>query len=173
VTNCSNNYGPRQYPEKLIPLIVLNALEGKQLPVYGDGLQVRDWLYVEDHARALHLVAEKGRPGETYNIGGNNEMTNIEVVNTICDILDACMPRENGASYRGQITTVKDRPGHDTRYAINAGKIERELGWRPKETFRSGIEKTVEWYLNNCNGWCQNVLQDIYDRKRLGLGEGR
>lgn len=173
VTNCSNNYGPRQFPEKLIPLMILNAIEGKPLPVYGDGRQVRDWLYVEDHARALHLVAKTGKPGETYNIGGHNEMANIEVVHAICDMLDARLPNENGASYREQITMVKDRPGHDFRYAINAGKIEKELGWRPEETFRSGMEKTVSWYLDNCDGWCRTVMRNVYDRERLGLGDGR
>lgn len=173
ITNCSNNYGPRQFPEKLIPLMVLNALEGKPLPIYGNGMQIRDWLYVEDHARALYLVSEKGTPGETYNIGGNNEMANRDVVDAICGILDARMPRKDGASYREQRAFVTDRPGHDARYAIDAGKIEKELGWRPEETFLSGLEKTVAWYLENRGEWCAAVQRNVYDRERLGLGGGK
>ena len=167
VTNCSNNYGPYHFPEKLIPLMILNALAGKPLPVYGKGNQIRDWLYVEDHARALVLVATTGEIGETYNIGGHNEKQNIEVVHTICDILDDIKPKADGASYRELITSVADRPGHDMRYAIDASKIGRELGWQPQETFESGIRKTVEWYLNN-EAWWQAVLDGSYQGERLG-----
>lgn len=159
VTNCSNNYGPYHFPEKLIPLVILNALEGKALPIYGKGDQIRDWLYVEDHARALYTVVTKGVPGETYNIGGHNEKKNIEVVQTVCDLLDEIVPK--AGSYREQITFVADRPGHDRRYAINAGKISLELGWVPQETFASGIRKTVEWYLNN-KDWIDNVQSGAY-----------
>ena len=155
-TNCSNNYGPYQFPEKLIPLVMHNALKGKQLPVYGDGLQIRDWLYVEDHCDAIWTVLEKGRLGETYNIGGNNEKTNISVVQTICSILDQLKPREDQKSYAEQISFVKDRPGHDRRYAINASKIANELGWRPKETFETGIKKTIQWYLDH-QDWIEGV----------------
>ena len=155
ITNCSNNYGPYQFPEKLIPLVILNALDGKSLPIYGTGDQVRDWLYVEDHARALFTVITRGVIGETYNIGGHNEKANIEVVKLICDLLDELMPLDAG-SYHAQITHVADRPGHDRRYAIDAGKIAAELGWLPEETFESGIRKTVLWYLDN-QGWCANV----------------
>ncbi|WP_379865433.1 dTDP-glucose 4,6-dehydratase [Marinobacter sp. M5B] len=165
VTNCSNNYGPYHFPEKLIPLVTLNALESKPLPVYGKGDQIRDWLYVEDHARALYKVVTEGKPGETYNIGGHNEKQNIEVVQTICDILQELRPQEN--NYRDLITHVKDRPGHDLRYAIDASKIQRELGWSPEETFETGIRKTVEWYLNNLD-WCQRVQDGSYQRERLG-----
>lgn len=165
VTNCSNNYGPYHFPEKLIPLIILNALESKHLPVYGKGDQIRDWLYVEDHARALYKVVTEGKPGETYNIGGHNEKQNIEVVQTICDILQELRPQEN--NYGNLITHVKDRPGHDLRYAIDASKIQRELGWSPEETFETGIRKTVEWYLNNLD-WCQRVQDGSYQRERLG-----
>ncbi|MCQ9618247.1 dTDP-glucose 4,6-dehydratase [Paenalcaligenes niemegkensis] len=183
ITNCSNNYGPYHFPEKLIPLMILNALEGKPLPVYGKGDQVRDWLYVEDHARALYLVLNEGRIGETYNIGGHNEKQNIEVVHTLCDLLDELRPlsatsesiraamRSNGLpslSYRELITHVTDRPGHDLRYAIDASKIQRELGWTPEETFESGIRKTVEWYLNNTR-WCERVQDGSYQRERLGV----
>ncbi|MDD7985946.1 dTDP-glucose 4,6-dehydratase [Lentisphaera marina] len=168
VTNCSNNYGPYHFPEKLIPLVTLNALAKKDLPVYGDGKQVRDWLYVDDHARALCLVAKEGAKGETYNIGGHNEKQNIEVVKTICSILDELSPREDGVEYESQITYVKDRPGHDLRYAIDASKIECDLGWTPKETFESGIRKTVEWYLANKDSWCKNVLDGSYQMERLG-----
>ncbi|MCP4091220.1 MAG: dTDP-glucose 4,6-dehydratase [Gammaproteobacteria bacterium] len=169
VTNCSNNYGPYQFPEKLIPLIILNALDGKPLPVYGSGLQIRDWLHVEDHARALYLIATEGRVGETYNIGGHNEKTNLEVVYTVCDLLDEfCPERPKGiASYRKLITFVADRPGHDQRYAIDASKIQSELDWVPAETFESGLRKTVRWYLDNLS-WCQNVQDGSYQRQRLG-----
>jgi dTDP-glucose 4,6-dehydratase len=168
ITNCSNNYGPYHFPEKLIPLVILNALEGKPLPVYGKGLQVRDWLYVEDHARALRLVVEKGVPGETYNIGGHNEKKNIEVVKAICALLDELRPREDGKGYADQITFVQDRPGHDMRYAIDASKIERELGWRPQESFETGLRKTVQWYLDN-KTWWERVRSGVYQGQRLGV----
>ena len=161
VTNCSNNYGPLQFPEKLIPLIIHNALKSKSLPVYGDGLQVRDWLYVGDHCSALRRVLEAGRPGETYNIGGDNQKTNIEVVRTICALLDARRPRADGASYAAQITHVTDRPGHDRRYAIDANKLAGELGWRPDEAFEGGLAKTVDWYLEN-EGWVADVTSGAY-----------
>jgi dTDP-glucose 4,6-dehydratase len=167
VTNCSNNYGPYHFPEKLIPLVILNALEGKSLPVYGNGQQIRDWLFVEDHARALYKVVTEGVVGETYNIGGHNEKQNIEVVRTICGILDELSPSKNGKLYADQITFVKDRPGHDLRYAIDASKIATELGWKPQETFESGIRKTVEWYLSHMS-WCQHVQDGSYQRERLG-----
>ncbi|SBO12220.1 dTDP-glucose 4,6-dehydratase 2 [Vibrio mediterranei] len=169
VTNCSNNYGPYHFPEKLIPLMILNALEGKPLPVYGDGLQIRDWLFVEDHARALYKVVTEGKVGETYNIGGHNEKANIEVVKTICTLLEELVPNKpQGVNqYQDLITYVTDRPGHDVRYAIDASKIERELGWTPEETFESGIRKTVEWYLNN-REWWMRVLDGSYSRERLG-----
>lgn len=154
VTNCSNNYGPYHFPEKLIPLVILNALEGKSLPVYGKGDQIRDWLYVDDHARALYRVLSEGNIGETYNIGGHNEKKNLEVVETICDLLDELVPKNS--TYRQQITYVTDRPGHDRRYAIDASKISRELNWQPQETFESGIRKTVQWYLDNTL-WVENV----------------
>jgi dTDP-glucose 4,6-dehydratase len=160
-TNCSNNYGPYHFPEKLIPLCILNALSGKPLPIYGDGQQIRDWLYVKDHCSAIRTVLEKGQVGETYNIGGWNEKANIEVVNQICHILDELKPREDGKSYLEQITFVKDRPGHDRRYAIDASKIERELGWKPVETFETGIRKTVRWYLDNSK-WIEEVLSGNY-----------
>lgn len=163
VTNCSNNYGPCHFPEKLIPLVILNALDGKPLPVYGKGTQVRDWLYVEDHARALYKVVTEGEVGETYNIGGHNEKQNIDVVHTLCDLLDELRPRADGVSYRTHITHVQDRPGHDLRYAIDASKIERELGWMPLETFESGIRKTVEWYLNNAD-WVAHVKSGAYQQ---------
>ncbi len=171
MTNCSNNYGPYHFPEKLIPLIILNALAGKPLPVYGKGDQVRDWLYVEDHARALYRVATEGEPGETYNIGGHNERQNIEVVHTICDILEELVPDkpEGVVAYRDLIEHVTDRPGHDQRYAIDAAKIQRELGWTPEETFESGIRKTVKWYLEN-QDWCQRVMDGSYRLERLGIG---
>jgi dTDP-glucose 4,6-dehydratase len=168
VTNCSNNYGPYHFPEKLIPLVILNALDGKPLPVYGDGKQIRDWLYVEDHARALYLVATTAKVGETYNIGGHNEKQNIEVVKKICQILDGLKPREDGDKYESLIMFVKDRPGHDLRYAIDASKINNELGWQPQETFESGIQKTVEWYLNNLE-WCRHVQDGSYQRERFGV----
>ncbi|RKR03359.1 dTDP-glucose 4,6-dehydratase [Kushneria sinocarnis] len=172
LTNCSNNYGPCHFPEKLIPLTILNALEGKLLPVYGQGNQIRDWLFVEDHARALMQVVEKGRVGETYNIGGNNEKRNIEVVHGICDILEDIAPiRPAGVErFRELITHVNDRPGHDTRYAIDARKIRRELGWTPQETFESGLLKTVQWYIAN-GQWCQSAQSGKYNRERLGLIE--
>lgn len=171
VTNCSNNYGPYHFPEKLIPLIILHALDGKELPVYGQGLQIRDWLYVEDHAAALYLVATRGKPGETYNIGGHNEKRNIDVVKNICSLLDELSPRKDGKSYAEQIIFVKDRPGHDMRYAVDAGKIARELGWKPQETFESGLRKTVQWYLENKDTWCAKVLSGEYKMERLGMGE--
>jgi dTDP-glucose 4,6-dehydratase len=166
ITNCSNNYGPYHFPEKLIPIIILNALDGKPLPVYGKGNQIRDWLYVDDHAQALYKVATKGKPGETYNIGGHNEKQNIEVIEIICDILHELVP--NTISYRSLITYVEDRPGHDRRYAIDASKIQRELGWQPKETFESGIRKTVHWYLENME-WCRRVQDGTYQNKRPGI----
>jgi len=168
VTNCSNNYGPFHFPEKLIPLIILNALEGKSLPVYGNGQQIRDWLYVEDHARALYLVATKGKVGETYNIGGNNEKKNIDVVKTICTILEELVPNKPGGveNYRNLIKFVNDRPGHDKRYAIDSSKIENELGWVPLESFETGIRKTVEWYLNN-NIWWERLLDGSYISNRV------
>ncbi|WP_305845631.1 dTDP-glucose 4,6-dehydratase [Photobacterium kishitanii] len=169
VTNCSNNYGPYHFPEKLIPLIILNALDGKALPVYGDGMQIRDWLYVEDHAAALYTVVTKGEIGETYNIGGHNEKANIEVVKTICSLLEELVPNkpDGVTQYQDLITYVTDRPGHDVRYAIDASKIARELGWKPAETFESGIRKTVEWYLAN-QKWWSRVLDGSYSFERLG-----
>ncbi len=160
-TNCSNNYGSYQFPEKLIPLVLMNALAGKPLPIYGDGSNVRDWLYVSDHCSAIRTVLNKGRVGETYNIGGCNEKTNLQVVHTLCDILDSEKPRADGESYRSQITYVKDRPGHDRRYAIDAGKIEQELAWTPAETFETGIRKTVRWYLEN-QAWVEHVASGEY-----------
>ena len=160
-TNCSNNYGPYHFPEKLIPLVILNALNGKPLPIYGDGQQIRDWLYVGDHCSAIREVLAKGKLGETYNIGGWNEKANIEVVKTICTILDELKPRSDHKSYAEQITFVKDRPGHDRRYAIDASKVERELGWRPAETFDTGIRKTVQWYLDNPT-WVDGVVSGSY-----------
>ncbi|GIU66634.1 dTDP-glucose 4,6-dehydratase [Candidatus Phycosocius spiralis] len=160
-TNCSNNYGPYHFPEKLIPLMIVNALSGKPLPVYGDGLQVRDWLYVKDHCAAIRRVLDAGRVGETYNIGGWNEKTNIEIVKTICALLDELRPKIDATSYAAQITYVTDRPGHDRRYAINARKIEQELGWRPAETFETGIRKTVQWYLDNSE-WVEHVQNGSY-----------
>ncbi|MFP1805518.1 dTDP-glucose 4,6-dehydratase [Lonsdalea quercina] len=172
VTNCSNNYGPYHFPEKLIPLIILNALEGKPLPVYGNGMQIRDWLFVEDHARALYTVVTTGEVGETYNIGGHNEKANIDVVKTICALLEERVPKKpDGVNqYQDLITYVKDRPGHDVRYAIDASKIARELGWKPQETFDSGILKTVEWYLTH-REWWSRVQDGSYARERLGMGE--
>jgi len=169
VTNCSNNYGSFHFPEKLIPLIILNALDGKALPIYGDGKQVRDWLYVDDHARALYTVVSEGVLGETYNIGGFNEKQNIEVVNTICNHLNALISDKPAGltDFNDLITYVKDRPGHDVRYAIDANKINKELGWQPQETFDTGIKKTVEWYLANLD-WCKNVQDGSYQRERLG-----
>jgi dTDP-glucose 4,6-dehydratase len=169
ITNCSNNYGPYHFPEKLVPHVILNALHGKPLPVYGDGSQIRDWLYVEDHARALYKVVTEGEVGETYNIGGHNEKRNIDVVHTICALLEELVPNkaEGITHYKDLITFVKDRPGHDVRYAIDASKIERELGWVPEETFETGMRKTVEWYLNN-EVWWQRVLSGDYKLDRLG-----
>mgnify|MGYP003325597488 CR=1 FL=1 len=169
ITNCSNNYGPYHFPEKLIPHVILNAIHGKPLPIYGDGSQIRDWLYVEDHARALIKVVTEGEIGETYNIGGHNEKTNLEVVETICDLLEELAPEKPSGvkSYRDLITFVKDRPGHDARYAIDASKIERELGWVPEETFETGLRKTVKWYLDN-RQWWERVLSGAYRLERLG-----
>ena len=158
-TNCSNNYGPYHFPEKLIPLIISNALAGKPLPIYGDGMQVRDWLYVSDHCAAIRRVLAEGRPGEVYNVGGRNEMANLEVAHALCDILDRAAPKQG--SYRAQIRYVQDRPGHDRRYAIDAGKLERELGWKPAQTFESGIAETVRWYLAN-QAWVANVQSGAY-----------
>jgi len=170
ITNCSNNYGPYQFPEKLIPLVILNAIEGKELPIYGNGKQIRDWLYVDDHARALLHVALTGEIGETYNIGGHNEIQNIEVVKIICSILDELAPNKlkNIQKYEELITYVSDRVGHDKRYAIDASKIDTELGWIPNETFKTGIRKTVEWYLSNST-WCKHVQDGSYQRQRLGI----
>ena len=169
VTNCSNNYGPYHFPEKLIPHVILNAIHGKPLPIYGNGLQIRDWLYVEDHARALIKVVTDGQINETYNIGGHNEKTNLEVVQTICDLLEELAPEKPSGinKYRDLITFVKDRPGHDARYAIDASKIERELGWVPEETFETGLRKTIEWYLTNAPWW-ERVLSGAYRMERIG-----
>ena len=167
-TNCSNNYGPYHFPEKLIPLMILNALEGKPLPVYGDGQQIRDWLYVEDHATAIWLVLQRGRVGETYNIGGLNEKPNIEIVRTICALLDEKSPRADAKPYLSQVTYVADRPGHDRRYAINCAKLQRELGWAPRENFATGIAKTVDWYLAH-RSWCTDITSKKYARERLGI----
>lgn len=161
ITNCSNNYGPRQFPEKLIPLMTLNAIEGKKLPIYGTGENIRDWLHVEDHCEAIEIVLEKGRIGETYNVGGRSERNNLFIVNKICEILDGIKPRSDGKSYREQITFVKDRPGHDFRYAIDCSKIERDLGWIPKHTFDEGLKSTIEWYLNN-QEWVKNIQTGNY-----------
>jgi dTDP-glucose 4,6-dehydratase len=168
ITNCSNNYGPYQFPEKLIPLMINNALEGKPLPIYGKGDNIRDWLFVDDHARALRTVLETGVVGEVYNIGGFNEHTNLDVVHTLCEILDELLPESAHVPHKNLIEFVTDRPGHDQRYAIDATKIEKELGWTPDETFKTGIRKTVEWYLNN-RQWCENVLDGSYQKQRLGL----
>ena len=177
ITNCSNNYGPHHFPEKLVPLVILSAIQGKELPIYGNGSQIRDWLYVEDHARALYKVITEGEIGETYNIGGHNEKQNIEVVHTICDLLEVLVPNNkfskasgNPDGFKGLIEFVKDRPGHDARYAIDASKIERDLNWKPHETFDSGIKKTVEWYLNN-EEWSNRVQSGNYRLDRLGLSE--
>lgn len=168
ITNCSNNYGPYQFPEKLIPVVILKALQGKEIPVYGTGENVRDWLYVDDHARALLTVVENGKPGETYNIGGHNEKQNLDVVHTICDTLNDLMAKAE--NYREQITFVTDRPGHDFRYAIDASKIEKELGWTPEETFSTGIKATIEWYLNNMD-WVEAVTGNNYNLERLGTAQ--
>ena len=169
-TNCSNNYGPYQFPEKLIPVIIFNALDGKPLPIYGDGSNIRDWLYVTDHCKAIHRVIRSGKRGETYNVGGNNEKTNLEVVKTICTLLDEVEPKRSG-SYLDQITFVTDRPGHDRRYAIDAGKIKRDLGWQPEENFESGMRKTVRWYLDH-REWVENILSGGYRLERIGLKKG-
>jgi len=171
VTNCSNNYGPYHFPEKLIPLMIINAIEGKPLPVYGRGENIRDWLYVEDHAAALMLVADRGVVGESYNVGGRNEKKNIDVVNAVCSILDELSPASTG-SYQSLIRFVDDRPGHDFRYAIDCSKIEHELGWRPTETFESGLRRTVEWYLKNPDWW-QAIRSGKYRGERLGLNDGK
>lgn len=168
ITNCSNNYGPYHFPEKLIPLMIIKCLSGEALPVYGQGANVRDWLYVDDHVRALTTVFEKGTPGESYMVGGRSERTNLSVVETICDTLDRIRPRADDKSYREQITFVADRPGHDFRYAIDASKLERELGWRPQESFETGIDKTIRWYLDN-ESWWRPILERNYSGERLGL----
>jgi dTDP-glucose 4,6-dehydratase len=170
ITNCSNNYGGYQFPEKLIPLVTLNALEGKPLPIYGTGQQIRDWLHVDDHARALRLVLEKAKNGQTYNIGGHNEKTNLDVVKIICSLLDQLVPNSPYIPHQSLIAYVTDRPGHDMRYAIDASKIEKDLGWTPDETFETGIEKTIKWYLDNSE-WCQHVQDGSYQRERLGVKE--
>ena len=178
ITNCSNNYGPWHFPEKLIPLIILNALDGKPLPIYGDGGHIRDWLYVEDHCRGIHLVLQEGRPGEKYNIGGNNERTNLQIVDTICDELDVCAPIKGNARLNGSGITkygelktfVADRPGHDRRYAIDASKIRSELGWEPRHNLETGLATTVRWYLDN-RPWCEAVQAGSYRRQRLGLSD--
>jgi len=169
-TNCSNNYGSYQFPEKLIPLMILNALEGKLLPIYGNGQNIRDWLYVLDHCSAIKTVIEGGQTGETYNVGGNNEKSNLDVVHTLCDLLDELSPRSDGGHYLEQIVYVKDRPGHDQRYAIDSTKLQTTLQWQPEETFETGLRKTVLWYLEN-QVWCQRVCDGSYRRERLGLGE--
>jgi dTDP-glucose 4,6-dehydratase len=168
ITNCSNNFGPFQFPEKLIPLMILTALEEKDLPIYGDGQNIRDWLYVEDHCRALRRVLAAGQPGESYNIGANREKTNLEVVNHLCAVLDELRPRECGQSYRDLIKFVQDRPGHDRRYAIDHSRITQELGWRAHESFESGLHKTVQWYLANLS-WCERVKDGSYQGERLGV----
>ena len=168
ITNCSNNYGPFQFPEKLIPLMITNCIDEKPLPIYGKGLNIRDWLYVEDHCEAISIVLDNGRIGETYNIGGNNEIRNINIVKTICSVLDELRPRANGESYAELINPVKDRPGHDYRYAIDASKIKNDLDWAPKETFETGIQKTVQWYLDN-ETWWREIQNRTYNQERLGL----
>ncbi|MBT3368952.1 MAG: NAD-dependent epimerase/dehydratase family protein, partial [Nitrospina sp.] len=168
ITNCSNNYGPFQFPEKLIPLMIANCIDEKPLPVYGKGHNIRDWLYVEDHCDAVYTVLQHGEIGETYNVGGNNEIRNIDIVKTICAILDEMRPSPNGKSYGNLISFVKDRPGHDFRYAIDASKIKTELGWTPKETFESGIKQTIEWYIEN-ESWWRKIQDKTYNQERLGL----
>ncbi len=168
ITNCSNNYGPYQFPEKLIPLMIANCIDEKPLPIYGEGLNIRDWLFVEDHYDAIYSVLRNGTIGETYNIGGNNEISNIDIVNTICSILDELKPRNGGKSYNNLITFVTDRPGHDFRYAIDATKINNKLGWSPKETFASGIRKTIQWYLDN-ESWWRKIQDGTYNQERLGI----
>jgi len=172
ITNCSNNYGPYQFPEKLIPLMILNALEGKKLPVYGDGLNVRDWLYVDDHCRGIRAVLSGGRPGQVYNLGGDSERTNLDLVETICATVDRLRPDLRHAPCRSLITFVKDRPGHDRRYAIDAGKIHRELGWEPRQNLETGLAHTVQWYLSNST-WVERVTSGVYRRERLGLAGER
>ena len=172
MTNCSNNYGPYQFPEKLIPVVINNALAGKPLPIYGKGENIRDWLYVDDHARALRLVLAEGKLCESYNVGGFNEHTNLEVVQLICQILDELLPDSPHRPHKNLIEFVMDRPGHDARYAIDASKIERELGWKPQETFATGLRKTVQWYLDN-RQWCENVMDGSYQQQRLGLGDNK
>lgn len=167
-TNCSNNYGPYQFPEKLIPLMILNAMSGKALPIYGQGLNIRDWLYVEDHCKAVEAVLCKGRVGQVYNIGGNNEKTNVEVVETLCSLLDELLPNSSFSPHKQLVKFVVDRPGHDLRYAIDAGKIKNELGWEPEETFETGLRKTVQWYIDHSNWWT-NILDGSYRGERLGL----
>jgi dTDP-glucose 4,6-dehydratase len=169
ISNCSNNYGPYHFPEKLIPLMICNCLEGKPLPVYGKGLNVRDWLYVEDHARAIDLIMRTGAPGSTYNVGGRNEWKNIDIVHLLCDTLEALRPSGRAGGYRSLITYVTDRPGHDLRYAIDADRIKEDLGWMPRETFETGLRKTVQWYLNN-PGWIARIRNGTYRGERLGLG---
>ena len=169
ITNCSNNYGPHQFPEKLIPVVILKALQGEKIPVYGTGENVRDWLFVDDHAKALVKVLLYGEIGETYNIGGHNELRNIDVVEIICDTLNKILPKKTGGDYKDQVTFVTDRPGHDFRYAIDASKIERELGWKPLETFETGIHRTVQWYIENID-WCEAVTKNNYNLERLGIG---
>ncbi|MCL4109487.1 UNVERIFIED_CONTAM: hypothetical protein GTU68_024384 [Idotea baltica] len=171
-TNCSNNYGPYQFPEKLIPLVSINAMAGKPLPIYGDGLNIRDWLFVDDHCSAIRAVLAGGRVGEVYNVGGNSERTNLVVVHTLCDLLNELKPREDGKSYRDQITYVTDRPGHDRRYAIDCSKLMNELGWKPTESFETGMRKTIEWYLANSE-WIENVTSGKYRQERLGLEESK
>jgi len=168
ITNCSNNYGPYQFPEKLIPLMIANCLDGKSLPVYGTGENIRDWLYVKDHCDSIYEVVNRGKVGETYNIGGNNEIQNIKLVKSICKVLDKIRPRSNGDSYVKLITYVKDRPGHDLRYAIDSSKIKNELGWKPNETFETGLLKTIKWYLDN-EKWWRNIQNNNYNQERLGL----
>jgi dTDP-glucose 4,6-dehydratase len=169
LSNCSNNYGPFQFPEKLIPLMIANAVAGKPLPVYGDGCNVRDWLYVGDHCAAIEMVIRRGRTGRTYNVGGRSERTNLEVVHLLCDIVDELQPRPDGSGRRDLVTFVTDRPGHDRRYAIDSRRIEEELGWRPGHSFEQGLRQTVAWYLEH-RGWCEEVTRDRYDGRRLGLG---
>ena len=168
ISNCSNNYGPYQFPEKLIPLMILNCLEEKPLPVYGTGENIRDWLYVEDHCDAIYTILQKGTIGETYNVGGNNEIKNIQIVEVICDILNDIRPAGSGKSYHELINFVKDRPGHDFRYAIDASKLKKEIGWEPKESFNTGIQKTIEWYLKN-EEWWKTIQEDTYKQERLGI----
>ena len=168
ISNCSNNYGPYQFPEKLIPLIIINCLSNKSLPVYGKGENIRDWLYVEDHCKAINLILQEGAIGDTYNIGGNNEISNINIVESICTILDKLKPSNSGKSYKQLISFVKDRPGHDFRYAINTTKIKKDLNWEPKETFDSGLRKTIKWYLENENWW-KKIQKNIYKQERIGV----